>query len=200
VPENGSRFRVLTADIEDPDGEASPLPERLSTIERLTQSGSTNSNRPRAFELGMSMGMGGMAWTINGRSFEMEAVARDEVVRFNSQETWLFDNPASGGGMGAGRGPGMGMGGMMQMAHPMHVHGVQFQVVERQVADGFRDGWESVAGGYVDEGWKDTVLVMPGERVKVVMRFEDFPGTYLNHCHNLEHEDLGMMRNFRIDQ
>jgi FtsP/CotA-like multicopper oxidase with cupredoxin domain len=51
---------------------------------------------------------------------------------------------------------------------------------------------------YVDEGWKDTVLVMPGERVKVQLKFVH-PGLFLNHCHNLEHEDQGMMRNLRVD-
>jgi FtsP/CotA-like multicopper oxidase with cupredoxin domain len=56
-----------------------------------------------------------------------------------------------------------------------------------------------VKDGLVDEGWKDTVLLMPGERVKLLMKFEDYPGLCLYHCHNLEHEDSGMMRNFRID-
>jgi FtsP/CotA-like multicopper oxidase with cupredoxin domain len=87
---------------------------------------------------------------------------------------------------------------MMGMIHPMHVHNVQFQVIERQVLPQFRDAWGAVRGGYVDEGWKDTVLVMPGERVKVLLKFEDFEGLYLYHCHNLEHEDQGMMRNYRV--
>lgn len=47
-------------------------------------------------------------------------------------------------------------------------------------------------------GWKDTVLVMPGERVKLLLKFEDYPGMYLYHCHNLEHEDQGMMRNLLV--
>jgi hypothetical protein len=50
----------------------------------------------------------------------------------------------------------------------------------------------------VAEGWKDTVLLMPGERVRLLLRFEDFTGLYLYHCHNLEHEDQGFMRNYRI--
>jgi FtsP/CotA-like multicopper oxidase with cupredoxin domain len=33
----------------------------------------------------------------------------------------------------------------------------------------------------------------------IVMRFEDFKGLFLYHCHNLEHEDMGMMRNFKIE-
>lgn len=39
---------------------------------------------------------------------------------------------------------------------------------------------------------------MPGMRAKVIMEFRDFPGLFVYHCHNLEHEDLGMMRNFEI--
>ena len=41
------------------------------------------------------------------------------------------------------------------------------------------------------------MLVMPGEKATILMRFVDSPGTHLYHCHNLEHEDAGMMRNFR---
>ncbi len=84
------------------------------------------------------------------------------------------------------------------MAHPIHMHGVQFQVVGREVAVDQMADWQTVKDGFVDDGWKDTVLVMPGERVKLVMRFADYPGLYLYHCHNLEHEDMGMMRNYLI--
>lgn len=88
---------------------------------------------------------------------------------------------------------------MMQMPHPMHIHGLQFQVLGWDVDPAFQTIWDSVREGFVTEGWKDTVLVMPGTRAKVLLKFQDFTGLFLNHCHNLEHEDLGMMRNFRID-
>jgi FtsP/CotA-like multicopper oxidase with cupredoxin domain len=52
----------------------------------------------------------------------------------------------------------------------------------------------------VDQGWKDTVLLMPGERVRLLVKFDHYAGLYIYHCHNLEHEDLGMMRNFRIKE
>jgi FtsP/CotA-like multicopper oxidase with cupredoxin domain len=52
--------------------------------------------------------------------------------------------------------------------------------------------------GYVDKGWKDTLLLMPGERVRLLLRFEPYSGLYLYHCHNLEHEDAGMMANYLI--
>ncbi len=57
---------------------------------------------------------------------------------------------------------------------------------------------ECVRDGFVDEGWKDTVLFIPGMRVKLALKFEDYAGFFPLHCHNLEHEDLGMMRNYLI--
>lgn len=69
---------------------------------------------------------------------------------------------------------------------------------ERRVDPRFESGWRSVSDGFVDEGWKDTVLVMPGERVRVLVRFDDFTGVYLVHCHNLELSDMGMARNFEV--
>jgi FtsP/CotA-like multicopper oxidase with cupredoxin domain len=110
----------------------------------------------------------------------MDQVANEEKVRMNSLEIWEFIN----------EGGGMGMMGVMRMPHPLHLQGKQFQVLERQ---GVRHH------GYVDEGWKDTVLVMPGERIRILVRFGDYPGLFLYHCHNLEHEDMGMMRNYLIE-
>ena len=52
--------------------------------------------------------------------------------------------------------------------------------------------------GIADAGWTDTVLVLPGETVRIQIPFTTLPGLYLYHCHILEHEDMGMMRNFRV--
>jgi len=70
--------------------------------------------------------------------------------------------------------------------HPMHMHGTQFQVLSR-------------TGGALptDLGWKDTVLVRSQEMVQIALRF-DAAGEYVVHCHNLEHEDDGMMLNFAV--
>ncbi len=140
----------------------------------------------RSFDLSMQFGR----WLIDGRSFEMEAVAEDEIVELGAEEVWEWFN--AGGGMG------MGMGGMMRMPHAMHLHLVQFRVVGRDPDPAFAAAYETVRDGFVDEGWRDTVLVMPGERVRIRARFAPFPGLYLHHCHLLEHEDGGMMRNFRV--
>ena len=56
----------------------------------------------------------------------------------------------------------------------------------------------TVKDGYVDDGWKDTILLMPGERVQIQLAFKDFTGLFLYHCHNLEHEDMFMMARFDV--
>jgi hypothetical protein len=88
---------------------------------------------------------------------------------------------------------------MMQLPHPMHLHGVQFQVHQREVNASGAPAYATVSEGFVDGGWKDTVLLPPGSTATLLVRFTPFPGLYLYHCHNLEHEDMGMMRNFRIE-
>lgn len=48
-------------------------------------------------------------------------------------------------------------------------------------------------------GWKATVLLEAGEEVSVLLRFDEYRGRYLLHCHRLEHEDGGMMLNFEVE-
>jgi len=106
------------------------------------------------------------------------------------------------GGMGMMGGGGMGMGGMgmmMSMAHPIHLHGQSFQIVSRTVGAGTEDDYASVHEGFIESGLKDTVLVMPGESVRIIKPFQDFKGLFMFHCHNLEHEDMGMMREFLVE-
>lgn len=70
--------------------------------------------------------------------------------------------------------------------HPVHVHLDPFQVISRN----------NRAPGPYDHGWKDTVDVRPAEAVEVAIRFTDYPGAFMLHCHNLEHEDMAMMADF----
>jgi spore coat protein A len=71
--------------------------------------------------------------------------------------------------------------------HSVHVHLDPFQVLSRR----------GEGPGPHDQGWKDTVDLAPSESVDVAVRFRDYPGRYLLHCHNLEHEDMAMMAAFR---
>jgi FtsP/CotA-like multicopper oxidase with cupredoxin domain len=131
---------------------------------------------------------------LNGRSYgAMDEVHDSDRVTLGATEVWEFANDVS-----MGMGMGMGMGGMMQMAHPMHVHNVSFRVLGRRRTGAQSDVHRHLASGFTDYGLKDVVLVLPGERVQVLMKFENHPGIYLYHCHILEHEDLGMMSNFLI--
>ena len=184
---DGVAFPVMNVEIIRQESSPDTLPERLSTITPLAETQAVNRKSPREFSLSMGMGM---IWTLNGRTFEMEAVAGDEVVKLGDLEVWQFSNQAGGG---------MGMMGGMALPHPMHIHGLQFQILERETDSANRAAWETLSEGFVDEGWHDTVLVSPGERVKILLKFEDYEGLYLYHCHNLEHEDMGMMRNYRVE-
>jgi suppressor of ftsI/bilirubin oxidase len=81
----------------------------------------------------------------------------------------------------------------MAMAHPIHLHGRQFRVLSRTggTPNALRDTIN-------DDGPLDTVVVLPGETVRIQITFSRHPGLFLYHCHTLEHEDMGMMRNYRI--
>jgi len=67
------------------------------------------------------------------------------------------------------------------MDHPFHIHGLQFQVLER--------------GGKPEpyRSWKDLVNVTKHSSVRIVVHFADYPGKWMYHCHILDHEDEGMM-------
>lgn len=179
----GIPMTILTIRLE---GDSTRLFRRPSLISSPNFHLPEDSLRARRIEVAMQ----GMVGVLNGRTFVMEEVASDERVRLGDLETWEFVNV--GGGMGM-----MG-GGMMSQPHPMHIHGLQFQVIKRSLDTRQSYGYESLSNGFVDEGWKDTVLVLPGETVRVLVKFEDFTGVYLYHCHNLEHSDGGMMRNYEV--
>lgn len=107
---------------------------------------------------------------INGLEYDMNRI--DFEVPFAETELWRF--------ITGGNGP-----------HPVHVHGASFQVLSRSGGRNMLFPWES--------GWKDTVLVGDGETVEVLTRFDVYDDqVYLMHCHLLEHEDNGMMTNFRV--
>jgi len=57
--------------------------------------------------------------------------------------------------------------------------------------------YNSLKDGFVDEGWKDSFLLLPGSRVQILLRFKDYKGMFLYHCHNLEHEPDEASPSFR---
>lgn len=91
-------------------------------------------------------------------------------------------------------------------AHPMHVHEIAFQVVDREglvlddegevVLPMERDGDVTLAEAW-ESGFKDTVIAYPGQVTRLKATF-DSPGQFVWHCHIVEHEDNEMMRPYRI--
>lgn len=183
---NGEEFKLLTVKIKKEEKTSFSLPSTLSTISRANVDEAVNKNNERNFVFEMGHGM---KWTINGKTFEMTSTASNEKVKLNTTEVWKFIN---GGSSGMGM-----MGNMMQIPHPVHIHQLQFRIIERKMKKN-SDLWNSFKDGFIDNGWKDTFLLLPGMTVKVLLNFEDYPGLFLYHCHNLEHEDMGMMRNYLI--
>ncbi|HEY3077741.1 MAG TPA: multicopper oxidase domain-containing protein [Burkholderiales bacterium] len=133
--------------------------------------------REGKYELRTQLAFRHMRGFLNGRRFDTEnamAVAEDERLPAGQTSVWTFAND----------------GGGMAMPHPMHVHGVQFRIFERSGGDVPPD----LRQGLIDTGWHDTFGIFAGERVRIALAPEH-SGLFMYHCHNLEHEDGGMMRN-----
>ena len=173
---NGSPFNIMQVNIVKHENEVIQLPVHLVAEELINPDDAINVDNPRRFELSMFH----MHGLINGKTFQMNTFADDEIVGAGTLEIWEFINTTRGRGM-------MGM----QIPHPMHLHGAHFQVLKRS---GF------YSESFMDEGWKDTVLLMPEEKIRLLVSFGNHPGLFLYHCHNLEHGDAGMMRNYYISR
>jgi len=177
-------FRIMKFKVALNEKDSFTLPTALSSINPISNG---NSIMTRTFDIsnegmgsmGSMGGMGSMGSTgtmmkgmhrINDKVYDKSRI--DVTVQSGSTEIWVFDNTLG------------------SEPHPMHIHGLQFQVLDRS---GGRNKLISTEGG-----WKDTVLLLPGEKVRVIMSFGQNKGKYVLHCHNLEHEDDGMMLQFEI--
>ena len=181
---SGSDYPILKIRVAKKEQGNHTLPKVLTPITALRIKDAANADNPKTIALSMQH----MSALLNGRSYKMDDIQPDEMIPVNSLQLIEFDNGFDGGGMH----------GMMNMPHPMHLHGEQFQIVKREVNPRSGDSYASVASGLIQNGWQDTVLVMPGEKVTILKPFNDFKGLFMYHCHNLEHEDMGMMRDFLI--
>lgn len=166
---------VMKFVVQNQAGDTAPVPASLRPLETLQESDSVIT---RDFELRkFSEPCAGSEWRINDLGWD--DVTEQPVL--GTTEVWRFVNRSG-------------------MMHPMHIHLVMYQVIDRQP-------FEIVMGNVVptgpatpptstESGWKDTVQVGPFEIVRVIARFEDYTGLFPYHCHILEHEDHEMMRQF----
>jgi suppressor of ftsI/bilirubin oxidase len=171
----GSPRRLLTLRVRDSARWRGSVPARLSALAAPDTAGT----RERAFRLGFAKG----SWRINDRVFAMDETPIE--VERDATEVWLLRNYHT------------------SMPHAMHLHGFQFRVLERETSPGALERLAVDDRGRIatDLGSKDTVLVWPGESVRIAIDFRHpFPGTqsYMFHCHNLEHEDGGMMLRMKV--
>jgi bilirubin oxidase len=141
---------------------AVPLPATLRPIEAL---GAAVAQKELVFgeNMGMANGAMTMDFLIDGKSFDMNRV--DLQMRVGEVETWEIYNGTD-------------------MDHPFHIHGTQFQIVEREI-NGKITPAEFLS-------WKDTVNLTRKETVCFKVR-QSMPGKRMYHCHILEHEGAGMM-------
>lgn len=166
-------FKIMKFVVAIQESDSFILPSTLSSISFLTESQATKT---RSFDISNPHGeehgghTNGSGHAIGGKTFDATRI--DEYITAGSIEVWTFDNSMGG------------------EPHPMHLHGQQFQILDRTNGGGIIQPHE--------KGWKDTVNVMPKEIVRVIVPFGSLLGTFVFHCHNLEHEDDGMMLQYQL--
>jgi blue copper oxidase len=175
IPQDGAELELLRIRVRRKVAYDSSVPQSLSRLSPVAES----PYSPRLIVLDQARGQ----WRINGTSYMADQTPI--VVKRDTVEAWDIRNVPP------------------TMPHPMHIHGFQFRVVSRTGSPEQQRRLAVEPNGLAatDLGWKDTVLVWPDETVRIVTDFtHDFLGdqVYMVHCHNLEHEDGGMMVNLKV--
>ena len=173
---DGAEMLLLRINVRSSPEYRGQIPSRLSRLPKLA----VGTGEPRRFRLGHD---GNGNWTINGWRFNMHETP--VTVQRGAREIWLLQNNRA------------------SMPHPAHIHGFQFRVLERRDSPAQVRSLATRNNGLLpqDLGLLDTVLVWPGESVRIALDFSHpFSGDqiYMFHCHNLEHEDTGMMIGYKV--
>lgn len=159
------------------------LPTRLREVPRIDPAHAVKHRRMTLEEIDDASG-NAFEMRLDGKAWE-DPISETPVQ--DSIESWEFVNVTGD-------------------AHPIHLHLVRFQLLDRRPFDLF--AWnarrELIFTGPAQSpephelGWKDTVRADPGMVTRIAMRFEGEPGRYVWHCHFLEHEDKQMMRPYQL--
>jgi suppressor of ftsI/bilirubin oxidase len=176
IPEPGVAMELMRIHVRRKETYERTVPATLSRIVPIA----ANCQSPREINLDHVK----MVWRINGQTYEHETTPI--TVKRGATEVWNIQNAAA------------------SMPHPFHIHGFQFQILERRGSPAQQAALAINQKGLAasDLGWKDTVLVWPGETACIAINFtHPFSGdqVYMIHCHNLEHEDQGMMLNLKVE-
>lgn len=151
---------LVAFDVVREETDDSSLPVMFRPIERIL-TGTVEREFALEFDFDRQV------WEINGKAFDPNRI--DVKPRLGDTEIWTFRN-------------------LSNVTHPMHVHLVRFQILDRN----------NLPPSPNDMGWKDTVRVGESEVVRVAMTFEGHTGRYMFHCHNLAHEDHSMMGQMKV--
>jgi spore coat protein A len=173
------QFRIAAR----PPVKSPPLPARLRSIQKIPPSAAVQTRTLTLDEYSDST-RHRMLMLLNGKYW------RDPVTekpRLGSVEIWSLVN-------------------LTEDTHPIHLHLVRFQILDRQLfdADEFRTSGAMRLIGKPQApepgelGWKDTVRAHPGAITRIIARFEGYVGAYVWHCHLLEHAANEMMRPFEV--
>jgi spore coat protein A, manganese oxidase len=162
---------------------AGGIPKTLRTIDRIPESSAILTRTVTLHDY-LDKVHNSMYMLLNGKHWH-EPVT--EQPRLNTTEIWEFVN-------------------LTEDTHPMHLHLVRFQILDRhsfdvfayQVRQQLRFLSPAAPPAPNELGWKDTVQCPPGTITRIIVHFEGYPGKYLYHCHILEHESNDMMRPFEV--
>jgi blue copper oxidase len=171
-PMNGADFNLLMLNVGAPTANAiNTIPASLVSMTDLNVADSDVERNLllSPMEMGPVNAVEG-PFGINNVQFQMEVV--NEIVHLGDVEIWTITNQT-------------------QVAHPFHIHDVEFQIIDYNGDNPPPD----------QQGWKDVVLVMPQQSVSFITKFQDYADPdvpYMYHCHLLHHEDEGMMGSFVV--
>jgi len=177
-PGQGDADDIMTFSIDRAEEETLSLPTSLVPMGEVFDVADVQGEKTWAISFSAPNFM------INGGLFSMLYAAENEQATGDTVEMVTITNST----------------GQMKFAHPMHFHGRQFQIYSRSVSSSGQAAYDTVKDGLVDSGWKDTFVIMPYETVTFLVRWSRHPGLFVYHCHNLPHEDMGMMRNFQVSE
>ena len=173
------QFKVLRGKPND----SSRLPAKLRPVTRIAESESVKTRMLTLIERDNLVG-NAMMMLLNGSRWSMP-ITENPVI--NTVEIWNLIN-------------------LTDDAHPIHLHLVRFQILDRRRFDVFayqtsktlRYTGPAIPPEPSEAGWKDTARANPGMVTRIIMRFEGYTGRYVWHCHMLEHEDNEMMRPYEV--
>jgi spore coat protein A, manganese oxidase len=162
------------------EADTSSLPFNLN--QQFTQYSESSPTTTREREVVFDFDNGAGQWRLNGQTFNA-AATEFTTTKLGDVEVWTLKNDVPA----------------QPIPHPFHQHLIEFQVLS--ICPVATPNCGTAPPG-TQSGWKDTVLVPAGSAVRIKQRFyyngptvspSPFPGTYVFHCHNLEHEDHAMM-------